>query len=243
MQEQVVDELPDQTSTPETGHKIVREGIACTIGTERFIALSARALWWPATSTLVVSDLHFGKASHFRRHGIPIPLATDEADLTRLGILITQYAATRLLIVGDLVHSKVANEWEIFCRWREQYDRTEMVLIKGNHDRFLTSLQARSATLEVTDQVYERELLFVHEPSLRDQEFYTVSGHIHPALVVPIGVRTRTRARCFLIKKEYALLPAFGEFTGSAEVTPKVGDLVIPMIDDEVWGIWWKEGF
>jgi uncharacterized protein len=37
------------------------------------VLLPGRAAWMPATRTLLVADLHLGKAATFRHAGIPVP--------------------------------------------------------------------------------------------------------------------------------------------------------------------------
>gem|GEM_PF-6533221 len=43
-----------------------------------------RSIYWKDQKTLILSDLHLGKAAHFRKHGIAIPMDTAITDLTRL---------------------------------------------------------------------------------------------------------------------------------------------------------------
>jgi len=45
-----------------------------TVRGEELLLLPQRALWWPAQKTLLVADLHFGKAATLRAHGIPVRL-------------------------------------------------------------------------------------------------------------------------------------------------------------------------
>jgi metallophosphoesterase superfamily enzyme len=46
--------------------------------------------------------------------------------------------------------------------------------------------------------------------------------------------RQRERLPCFWLGRETGVLPAFGEFTGCAEVEPEDGDAVFVVADDEV---------
>ena len=38
-----------------------------------FILHCSGAIFWPARSILLISDVHLGKVSHFRRHGVALP--------------------------------------------------------------------------------------------------------------------------------------------------------------------------
>lgn len=49
--------------------------------------LPQKALWIKDLETLLIADLHFGKAAHFRKSGIPIPEPIHAVDLERLRLL------------------------------------------------------------------------------------------------------------------------------------------------------------
>ena len=47
-------------------------------GGHAFEPLAERALHWPARRTIILSDLHVGKAAVFRARGLPVPTGCDE---------------------------------------------------------------------------------------------------------------------------------------------------------------------
>ena len=49
-----------------------------------------RAAFWQRENTLLVADVHFGKAAAFRAGGIPVPGGTTAEALGRLDDLIAQ---------------------------------------------------------------------------------------------------------------------------------------------------------
>ncbi|NUR18637.1 MAG: DEAD/DEAH box helicase, partial [Gemmatimonadaceae bacterium] len=51
---------------------------------EELVLLPERAAYWPARTTLLVADAHFGKAATFRAAAIPVPAGTTDATLGRL---------------------------------------------------------------------------------------------------------------------------------------------------------------
>ncbi|MBA3846900.1 MAG: hypothetical protein H0X45_09680 [Planctomycetes bacterium] len=65
---------------------------------ERCCLSQQRALHWPRTATLIVADVHLGKAAAFRTAGRPVPEACTQADPVRLDALIVQTQARRLII-------------------------------------------------------------------------------------------------------------------------------------------------
>src|SRR6478609_11114821 len=88
---------------------------------QRYWLSPERMVFWEEEKALVVSDLHFGKTGHFRKAGIAVPQSVYKEDLQRLFSLITFFKADRLLIVGDLFHSKANLELEWFLRWRNDH--------------------------------------------------------------------------------------------------------------------------
>ena len=62
---------------------------------------------------------------------------------------------------------------------------------------------------------------------------YPVAGHVHPAVALGGNGRAITLP-CFYFGRDYALLPAFGEFTGTAVVRPRAGESVFVLAGDEI---------
>src|SRR6185312_13071208 len=101
--------------------------------------LPERALFWPRTRTLVVADLHWGKAATFRAAGIPIPVGTTAGDLARLDAVLDRTGAHRIVILGDLFHAAAGraakNTVAELRRWRSARADIDILLVRGNHDR------------------------------------------------------------------------------------------------------------
>ncbi|RYD64921.1 MAG: hypothetical protein EOP84_32345, partial [Verrucomicrobiaceae bacterium] len=92
--------------------------------------------------TLVVADVHLGKATAFQARGLAIPEGDSDADLRRLGIICEQVRATRIVINGDLFHSPAGLTRDIE-RLLETWLFTIGVpveLVLGNHDLKLRRL-------------------------------------------------------------------------------------------------------
>lgn len=135
-------------------------------GRERLVLLAERALHVPDHHTLVLADLHLGKSGHLRRSGIPIPAGAQRTTLERLSALLERLRPRRVLVLGDLFHSRLNPEWEAFVQWRERRpDPAEehWVLVRGNHD-ILPLAAYREARLEVVPEWTLGEIRMVHEP-------------------------------------------------------------------------------
>ena len=115
---------------------------------ETFLISAQRTVFWEAEKTLILSDLHLGKSGHFRKSGIAIPQNLYKEDLFRLLNEIHLFSAKKLIIVGDLFHSSMNKEHDLFLKWRKDIGNVEIHLIKGNHD-ILKNEWYQNAAIEI----------------------------------------------------------------------------------------------
>jgi len=185
-----------------------------------------RAIFWEEEQALILSDLHLGKAAHFRKAGIAVPAGIVQEDLFRLQQLITHYLPGRIIIVGDMFHSRENNEVQYFRLWRQQFPQIIFDLVKGNHDIMAEEVYEQ-LEIRVHPSLTLRNIHFIHEPCEDNNGFdYTFSGHLHPAFVMHGAGRQRLRLSCFYFGRHCGILPAFGHFTGSATLDPDEHDPV-----------------
>lgn len=194
------------------------------------ILLPGRAAYLPTTHTLLVADLHLGKAATFRRAGIPVPEGSAQRDLSRLERLVADTAARRLVVLGDLFHAQsgctpaVLDE---FSASRSRIPGTEVILVVGNHDRSLGRIPSALGIDSCLRTLDEPPFHFVHEPATPlvepDREAFTVAGHLHPTLALRSPSGDRIADRCFVAEGNLLVLPAFGSFTGGHRVEPAAG--------------------
>jgi len=193
-----------------------------------------RAIFWQEEHALIVSDLHLGKSTHFRKAGIAVPAHIGQDDLYRLQLLITTYNPSQVIIVGDMFHSRENNDVAYFKLWRQQFSQISFKLVKGNHDILSDAIYA-SLDLEVFDALSIRDIHFIHEPCEDgDGEGYTFSGHLHPGVVVAGAGRQRLRLPCFYFGRHCSILPAFGRFTGLATLEPAIDEAVFVIAENSV---------
>ncbi|TKC06007.1 ligase-associated DNA damage response endonuclease PdeM [Pedobacter frigoris] len=191
---------------------------------EELILSKERAIYWPAQKILIISDLHIGKSAHFRKFGIQVPGTVGLTDLQRLTSLMNEYSPETLMVTGDMFHNKINSDADAFLEWRRSYPQLKVVLIKGNHDAL------KNADYEALGiEVYNKELLlapfrFIHDKPKEFDEYYNISGHIHPGVVLYGKAKQRLKFPCFYFGKHCAVLPAFSVFTGLAILKPEEGD-------------------
>jgi DNA ligase-associated metallophosphoesterase len=207
-----------------------------------FWVSSERVLYWENERTLIVSDLHFGKTGHFRKAGIAVPQSVFKEDLQRLMVQLQHYSPKQLLVVGDLFHSVANKELDLFCRWRNDLPAISVVLVKGNHDILKDTWYCDAGITIATDGLLIDGVCFTHDNSCSQAASassgnapeYTISGHIHPGVKVKGIGKQSLCLPCFYFGQEYAVLPAFSRFTGTALIEPKNGDSIFAIVNNSI---------
>lgn len=211
-----------------------------TAAGEELVLLGERAVHWPSRATLLVADPHFGKAAAFRFAGLFVPPGTTAASLARLSRLLVTTGAERVVFLGDFLHAAEGRSGEMFgavAAWRRSHAAIGMTLVRGNHDR-----RAGDPPTEIGIDVLDGPMLdgpfaLAHHP-VPVEGHYVLAGHIHPCVTVRgRGRGDRERLACFWFGQKIAVLPAFGEFTGCAEIAPGAGDRVWVVAGTEVIAI------
>jgi DNA ligase-associated metallophosphoesterase len=186
-------------------------------GGNDWILDASGACYLPKFESLIVSDFHIGKVQHFRKHGIAIPTAAARANMGKLDGVLAKYRPKQLLFLGDLFHSDLNSEIGLLQQLRQVQADLKILLVPGNHDRQTLSLHA--GLFEVTAEQYEMGgMIFQHHPPEGTIALPTIHGHWHPAVSIKSGGRQRLRLACFAFSEQTAVLPAFGLFTGKADL-------------------------
>jgi uncharacterized protein len=197
--------------------------------------LPERALHWPEAGVLAVADLHWGKTESFQQHGIPLPLGVLDDDLARLSAALHGTRARRLLLVGDLVHSRQGLTADVIrnvTAWRETHPDLEVVLIRGNHDRHVRALPPAWRMEDRAEVLDEGPFRFAHHPDPAPGR-YVWAGHLHPMVRLGGGA-DRLRLPCFHLMPGVGVLPAFSAFTGGLDVRRRKSDRVFAVADRAV---------
>ena len=222
-------------------------GAAAGAAAPDMLLLPGRAALLPDSATLLVADLHLGKAATFRHAGIPVPEGSAQRDLDRLARLVLERRVRRLLVVGDLFHAGTGCTPAVlaeFAAARGRIPDTEVVLVRGNHDRSIGRLPAALGIDACLPRLDEPPFHFVHDPAdgaaAAADGRCVVAGHLHPTVAVRGRSGDRLADRCFVARAGLVVLPAFGSFTGGLRVAPEPGVRLWLARDDgvvEVTGI------
>ncbi len=202
---------------------------ATTLCGEAVNLCALRALHWPREGTLFVADVHLGKDAVFRAGGIPLPAGAADTDLARLAALVEATGATRLVVLGDLIHG-ASGRVEALDRavraWRARHASLAITLVRGNHDDHAGDPPPAWGIDCVDGPHALPPFLACHEPS-RPPTGYALCGHLHPGVVVASAAEPALRLPCFVIGPRRAILPAFGRLTGLMTGVAQPDDRVV----------------
>lgn len=203
---------------------------------ETLTLFADRAAFIERSATLLIADPHFGKAASFRAAGVFVPERTTDAALARLDALLRESGARRIVFLGDFLHAKEGRHPRTIAAlnaWRRAHAGVAMTLVRGNHDVKAGDPPRELDIACVTAPLLEPPFAFVHYPKPVSGH-YALAGHLHPGVVLSGAGRQRLTLPCFWFGKDVGVLPAFGEFTGLAEVSAESGDHVFIVADGEV---------
>jgi DNA ligase-associated metallophosphoesterase len=199
-----------------------------------------RTIYWEDEKALILSDSHFGKTGHFRKSGVPVPQNVFLEDLQRLFNLLQFYKPKKLIVVGDLFHSKSNKEHLLFEKWRNDFAELNVLLVKGNHDILPRDWYEQTKINVFDDRPLKiHAFAFTHDymniekfPQHTDAYFFT--GHLHPGIFIKGKSRQSLRFPCFYFTQQFAVLPAFSKFSGLALIDKKKTDSVFAIVNDEL---------
>ena len=176
--------------------------------------LSERALLWPDKNLLLLSDLHFGKTQHFRRHGMALPHQAAEAERNNLEALLRKYPDQDVCFLGDLFHSEINLEWAGLENLLTCFPGRQFMLVPGNHDILIRDHQPE--TLKILNNPYPlADIRLCHDPDdLNEIPGPAICGHLHPGIRLRGQARQSVRLPAFYVYEDLLILPAFGLLTG-----------------------------
>ncbi len=203
------------------------------ISGQSFRLLPEKAFIWEETATLILADLHLGKITHFRKAGIGLPHQAEQENLAQLSSLILNEQVDRVMILGDLFHSHINEQWPLFKDFLKKFAPLPFVLVKGNHDILHESAYSADNLTIYPDTLIEGPFCFSHHPQ-ENAENYNIHGHIHPSVLLRGAGLQSLKLPCFHFGARHLVVPAFGVFTGTAKIEPKKADSIYVITEEKV---------
>lgn len=212
-----------------------------TIHNQNFQMHPSGVLFWEERAILLISDVHLGKVSHFRKFGAAVPQQAVMKNFDAMDEVIQYFKPKTTVFMGDLFHSSLNKEWDLFTEW-VRLKTAEFILVSGNHD-IISPLKYEELGVQVVEELVLDSFLLTHHPEERDG-YFNFCGHIHPAIKLTGFGGQSARLSCFYKTPRQLILPAFGEFTGTftmeakkdCEIFALLGDTVLPVTIEEKKG-------
>jgi DNA ligase-associated metallophosphoesterase len=188
------------------------------LGPTKVELLPGRAAFLTASKSLIVTDLHLGKAATFRARGLAVPEGSNASDLSRLKTIANLKKPKQIVIAGDLFHSAdglSSSTIELFQKWLQMLE-LPVILTEGNHDRRSWFSRYRFP-IDVTPQLKLDGLIVTHDPDDLPVSEYGIAGHLHPGIRIKESARQSLRITGFMVRdSKHLILPAFSQFTGTS---------------------------
>lgn len=199
---------------------------------ETFHLLPQKAVYRPAKKQLILTDIHLGKASHFRKQGIALPAQSHLKDIDKIHFLLNRLKPESVLILGDLFHSDYNREWLWIKSLLMEYRDIAFTLVEGNHDILKHDVYSLP-NLSKTESIEEERIIFTHEP-LKEPAKLNFCGHIHPGYMLYGKAKQSMKLPCFYSTKSHFILPAFGTLTGLFTMEKETGACLYLVAENKV---------
>jgi len=173
--------------------------------------------------TAVMADFHLGYEDVMAQKGLFLPKLQYPYVMDLLNNIFEKYGPRRMIINGDLKHEFSRNMPQ---EWREieevvDYikDRSELVVVRGNHDNFLKTILGRRG-IELRDHYKLGHYLFVHghKDVNIPKDTILIIAHEHPSITIRDEVYATVKYPCFLYSKKLVVLPAVSLYAAGTDI-------------------------
>ena len=179
------------------------------------------ALWLKDADAVAISDLHLGFEAALAEQGVSIPRFQRREILERLARLLDAYEPEKLIIAGDFKHEfskNLSDEWvEIKQVLRFVQQRTQPIIVRGNHDNFLATILG-DLRMKLHDRYDLGGCTFVHGHEEVRALGTIVMGHEHPAVKLRDSLGATISVPAFLVAERVIVLPAFSPLALGVDV-------------------------
>ncbi len=204
------------------------------IKNQSFILHPSSVAFWKEKEMLLISDVHLGKVSHFRKYGAAVPQNAVKKNFELLTATMRFFKPKEVCFLGDLFHSSLNTEWQLFKEWIST-QHANFTLVEGNHD-IISPLRYKKIGINVVTELKLNGFLLTHHPEKR-AHFFNFCGHIHPAVQLRGFGRQTLRLPCFFKNEQQMIFPAFGTFTGTHIIKPSKNNEVFAITEDAVFKV------
>ncbi len=190
------------------------------------------------TESVVIADLHLGYEGVMQSEGVFFPRYQKKVILNRLERILDDLNPQKIIVNGDFKHEFSRNLSQEWKEIKEVLDflrqRTEVVMIRGNHDNYLMTILSKY-DIELQG-FYEEENIILshgHNEIIKEDNQILIMGHEHPSIRLRDVIGAGVRLPCFLFDEDnnILVLPAFSPLaTGSDVVSTPKEEFISPIL-------------
>lgn len=212
------------------------ETLSIDIASTTLQLLPQRAAYWPAQRTLLIADIHFGKAAAFRVQGVPVPRGTTSDNLARLDALLKLHDVAHVVFLGDFLHARAVQQaqatLDTLRRWRARHADLNLTLVRGNHDDRAGD-PPEELRIDVVDEPCECGLLALCHHPHAGARGYVIADPVFRLSAAGDSVRLP----CFVFGERRSILPSFGAFTSGLPIDPQPGERIFVTTGEAVYAV------
>ncbi len=173
------------------------------------------------TNTIVLADIHLGKGTSLNKNCIQVPPYDIKETLKKLNDIVDEYSPSKIISLGDSFHDKFSilnMEKSDLNELKKITKRVNFFWINGNHDHDLIGKDKIGGFF--FDSYKENNFYFRHIKTKKKTKNFEFSGHFHPKVSIKIN-NSRFFYKCFIVSKDFCILPSFGYYTGGMDIYSK----------------------
>ena len=190
---------------------------------------SSGSIYITELSILLMSDLHIGKSYSCAKNGNFLPPFEIDETIEKIKSIVDLYNPKKIISLGDSFHEASTLELidNIYIKnLNKIFKKREVIFIDGNHDAELKSKEKIDAIFK--DSLKLDNFNFTHiKNSKIINNLFEFSGHFHPKVSI-ISNRVTYSFKCFVLGKNFCILPSFGTYTGGLNINSNTLKKIIP---------------
>ena len=190
---------------------------------------SSGSIYITGLSILLMSDLHIGKSYSCAKNGNFLPPFEIDETIEKIKSIVDFYNPKKIISLGDSFHEASTLELidNIYIKnLNKIFKKREVIFIDGNHDAELKSKEKIDAIFK--DSLKLDNFNFTHiKNSKIINNLFEFSGHFHPKVSI-ISNRVTYSFKCFVLGKNFCILPSFGTYTGGLNINSNTLKKIIP---------------
>jgi len=196
-----------------------------------FVMTRYYSIYFPSEKMAVLSDLHIGFEEVMAEKGLLLPKMQKNKIIELLERIYNYYDVEKILIDGDFKHEfskNVRQEWdEIEEIIRYISDRSDLIVVKGNHDNYLQTILSKYG-IQIMKYYNMGNYTFVHGDKVIDFKNHFIIGHEHPSIKIRDRVGGMVSMPSFLHGHGITVLPSPSIYSSGSDVLN--GEILSPLL-------------